>query len=150
MNLLKECANTNEILNLDYVELELGIYYKQYDIETNNSISNDLSIGFTTIFIQNGIFDLNYEIRVKKFKKEDLIKFSEMLVKNCLNKEIESKSKAKTTFQIGITGSTRLLLIKRDFQNEYIKQLNDSNSNNDFLIQKKHFHFHRVYSLFLA
>jgi hypothetical protein len=152
--LTSSISTTNDSINMfslcaDYVELELGIYYKQYDIETNNSISNDLSIGFTTIFIQNGIFDLNYEIRVKKFKKEDLIKFSEMLVKNCLNKEIESKSKAKTTFQIGITGSTRLLLIKRDFQNEYIKQLNDSNSNNDFLIQKKLFHFHRVYSLFL-
>ncbi len=73
--------------------------------------------------------------------KNIITSFSEMLVKNCLNKEIESKSKAKTTFQIGITGSTRLLLIKRDFQNEYIKQLNDSNSNNDFLIQKSIFIF---------
>ncbi len=143
----------------DYVELELGIYYRQFDIEATSLNTLEFDIGFASIHIQNGLFDLSDqgEIKLQPLKKEEIVSISEMLVKNCLNIEVESKTKAKATFQIGITGSTRLLLIKRDFQNEYLKLSNEcktgseknTNLNDTYLAQKKFFHFHRIHSLFL-
>ena len=157
-------ANLNNCINVfglcaDYVELELGIYYRQFDIETSSLNTLEFEIGFESIHTESGFFDLSdqSEIKLQPLKKEEIVSISEMLVKNCLNIEVESKAKAKATFQIGITGSTRLLLIKRDFQNEYLKQSNEcrtdsvknTDSNELYSVQKKLFHFHRVYSLFL-
>lgn len=57
-----------------------------------------------------------------------------------------------------ISGSTRLLLTKKDFQNEYIQLQTDcekctkdstNNQKETYLTQKKFFHYNQVYSLFL-
>lgn len=156
---LTDCVNVYSLC-ADYVELELGIYYRQFSVETTDLSTQEFDIGFETIQIQSGFFDLSQrELKGNShLKKEDYVSMSEMLLKNCLNKDLEAKTKVKATFQIGITGSTRLLLIKRDFQNEYAKQLSDLAEKNGnsltsneicYLLHKRLYHFHRVYTLFL-
>jgi hypothetical protein len=64
---------------------------------------------------------------------------------------------------IGISHSTKLLLIKRDFQTEYEQLIDEcrksplhnrldpvlNNQNETYLLEKKLFYFHQIYSLFL-
>ena len=104
---------------------------------------------------------------------------SEILANNCLNKNADAtKTKSKCTFQIGVNSSTKILLSKRDFELEYERIINDYKfkrekmieklneleidyyycSNDDenapyfkeiYLMEKKIFLYHQVYTLFL-
>lgn len=77
--------------------------------------------------------------------KEQLAK---ILADNCLNKTTKAKSSKSSTFKIEMTGSTRLLLLKRDFQLEYEQKLVEKRT--DLVVQKAAFLYHQVYSLFLV
>lgn len=69
-----------------------------------------------------------------------------MLIQNCLNK---TKAKLKSTFKIEMSGSTRLLLVKRDFQLEYDQLLQEAQSNSTSISARKLALFHQVYTFFL-
>lgn len=75
---------------------------------------------------------------------------SNLLVENCLNKtQSQSKAKSKSTFKIEMSGSTRILLLKRDFQLEYEQQLHDCSKTGSPESERKFSLFHQVYVLFL-
>jgi hypothetical protein len=154
-NLLNIMNNNIDVYSLccDYIKLELGIYYEQFDVNTS-SVKSLNQATISTINFQNGFFDLKQDNLVKSSMK-DLMNLKnnqiELLVDNCLNRvQNQTKLKQKVTFKIGMSGSTKLLLAKRDFQIEYENLLNEckTNKHNSDLINK-FFHFHQVYSLFL-
>ena len=93
-------------LSLEYVLLELGILYKQYDIATTSLNSFEASTQLASTRFQTGFFDLKQNMILKKKDSIDLkelkIRLSELIVKNCLNRGTEfQQNKAKSTFKIG-------------------------------------------------
>jgi hypothetical protein len=155
-------------LCIDYIALELGLFYRQFDVLNSSFRANELSVGFSTMQVQHGFFDLT-QLNLKlasstsenKNLKQQLI---ELLAKNCLNRSnIEmNKSKSKATFKIEMSESTRILLLKKDFLNEYEQlkvevgaSINDQKVNStsrfagEHLLEKKLCLYHQIYSLFL-
>ena len=82
----------------------------------------------------------NYSLKLKdstlSSTKETL---TNLIIHNCLNK---TKPKSKSTFKIEMSGSTRLLLVKRDFQLEYDQLFEEVRTNSTITVVKK-------FSLFL-
>lgn len=109
-------------LCVDFVELELGIYCQDFDV-TNSTVNIKLS--------------QNQKIKLSQTGKENLI---EILVNNCLYKS-QVNQRSKSTFKIGISGGTKQLLVKRDFQVEYEKIKSEGGT--------KFFLFHKIYSFYL-
>ena len=145
----------NYKLCIDYALIELGCFYIQYDVilkkNNENELINDIEINLSTIKMFNEgnnsktVFNLKYlDISINKTQKE-LNKTKEficdILSKYCL--ETSTMTKTSATFQIGITGNTKILLLKRDFQLEYEKQQQKHQNNIKFCL------FHKIYSLFL-
>jgi hypothetical protein len=97
-------------LTVDLVLLELGIFYKQFDIETTSLNSYEATVQLSSINVQEGLFDLNnLDLSFKTDKafnnsiNSTKAKLSEFIIKNCLNKKVEYQlSKSKSTFKIGI------------------------------------------------
>jgi hypothetical protein len=96
-------------LTVDLVLLELGIFYKQFDIETTSLNSYEATVQLSSINVQEGLFDLNnLDLSFKTDKafnnsiNSTKAKLSEFIIKNCLNKKVEYQlSKSKSTFKIG-------------------------------------------------
>lgn len=135
-------------LCVDYTLAELGSFYRQFDIETSNlEIKNDQ----TEVHISTkwDFFDLKKSNHSLKQVYSNSVKdaLSSLLVQNCLQKPSKSKSKS-STFKIEISGSTRILLVKRDFQVEY-DQIYQESKSKSFDSEKKFALYHQVYSLFL-
>lgn len=131
--------------------MELGIFYRLYDVETTNSTQRageDIALRIQ-LPVQSDFFDLsksNSSLRCKDTNNQSALKttLGNLLVENCSNK---TKAKSKSTFKIEMSGSTRILLVKRDFQLEYDQLL--SESGRSMTSAKKFALFHQVYSLFL-
>jgi hypothetical protein len=146
-------------LCVDYVQIELDMFYNKCDFYTS-SLSEGLTetqFMLSTQFSKTNFFNLDRQFKKSSYKislgtlKQTL---SELMVKNCLNKDLTSQKK-QTTFKIEMSGSTKLLLNKRDFQSTYERYVNECHTKQSkqepesFLKQKKFFLFHQVYSLFL-
>ena len=109
-------------LCIDFVELELGIYSQDFDVTDSN-----VNIKFTQ----------NQKIKLSQTGKDNLV---EILANNCLYKS-QINQRSKSTFKIGISGGTKQLLVKRDFQVEYDKIKSDDGIK--FIL------FHKIYTYFL-
>lgn len=96
-------------LSVDLVLLELGIFYRQFDISTTSLNPYEANVQISTNIIQDGLFDLNnLDLNNKKDKvfinslKSTKAQLCELLIKNCLNKNVQyQQSKSKSTFKIG-------------------------------------------------
>lgn len=146
-------------LCVDYVQIELDMFYNKCDFYTSSFREGFTETQFmlSTHFAKTDFFNLDRQFR-KSANKISLANLkqtlSEILVKNCLNKDLTSQKK-QATFKIEMSGSTKLLLNKRDFQSTYERYVNEcqtkhtKNEQESFLKEKKLFMFHQVYSLFL-
>jgi hypothetical protein len=94
-------------LVVDYVSLELGIFYKQFDVTTTSLNAFEASAQLSTIYIQNGLFNFkdinNLKVRENNNNYKALkIRLTDMLANKCLNKNQEhQQNKSKSTFKIG-------------------------------------------------
>ena len=102
------CANNQQLidiysLSVDYVLLELGCFYKQFDVMSTSLHHHEVTAQLATTNIQEGFYDLkNFKLRNKTDKVTASLKskLTELLVRNCLNKK-EQQNKPKSTFKIG-------------------------------------------------
>ena len=94
-------------LSVDYCLLELGIFYKQFDVSTTSENVFEARAELSTVQFQLGVlFDtgVKSESRLKEANELSSVKSrqSELLVKNCLNRGVEyQQGKSKSTFKIG-------------------------------------------------
>ncbi len=94
-------------LSVDYCLLELGVFYKQFDVSTTSLNAFEALAQLSTIQLQSGgLFDVGAKSESRRKEANELrsvkSRQSELLVKNCLNRGVEyQQGKAKSTFKIG-------------------------------------------------
>ena len=110
-SLSSACATTQHFidiygLSIDYALLELGIFYKQFDVVSSSLNPYQMDTQISSVRIQTGFFDIKKRDLKRKESRSEFKalknKLCELLVNNCLDKSKEQQlNKAKSTFKIG-------------------------------------------------